>query len=344
MSHFQQNTIMNKTLNSLTIFRFIAAFYVFVFHCNLRFPVDLGVFFNRLIKNGAVGMTFFFVLSGFVMAWSSQGGIKEGYFSKRLRRIYPAYLFMGLMSIPFLVDLKPLQVIPSVILFLTGTQAWIPSSFSLWNFIGSWSVSTELFFYATFPILFPLIRKHTKSFLFVSLAATSLIVPLSIMLGSGSQFPLFYVSPIHRLPEFIIGVCCGVYFSNGIRFSSRVNAILLILSIIVIITISPIMNPGFMNTNVITVPATAILIFTLASFNVRSDSFAALPIYLGKISYSFYLMQIPLIMLIEKYHDLFTGMNSLSSWICMFSANVIMACISYHFVEEPFMKMKRQTA
>lgn len=335
---------MNKQLNSLTIFRFIAAFYVFVFHCNIRFPVEMGIFIDRFIKNGAVGMTFFFVLSGFVMAWSSRDGIKPGYFSKRLKRIYPAYLFMGLITVPFLVDLKAQQIIPSLALFLTGTQAWIPSSFSLWNFIGSWSVSTELFFYITFPILLPLIRKHTKAFLLVSLAATSLIVPFSIMLGSGSQFPLFYVSPIHRLPEFIIGVSSGIYFSNGKRFPNRINLILLVLSFMVIATLSPMMNSGFMNTNLITVPATAIMIFALASLNVRSNGIAALPIYLGKISYSFYLMQIPLIMFIEKYHYLFDEMNLLSSWVGMFFVNIIMACISYHFVEEPFMKMQRQAA
>lgn len=333
-----------KTLNGLTIFRFVAAFYVFIFHCNIRFPAEIGDFLNRIVKNGAIGMTFFFVLSGFVMAWSSQGGVKSDYFARRLRRIYPAYIFMGLVSLPFIIDLKPQQIVPSLLMFITGTQAWIPSSFSLWNFIGSWSVSTELFFYATFPILFPLIKKRPGAFLLSSLAVTSLLVPFSIMLGSGSQFPLFYVSPIHRLPEFIIGVCAGVYFTNGIRLSRRNSVLLIALSLLTLTVISTRMNSGFMTMNLFTVPATAILIFSLASLNVRDDGLAALPIYFGKISYSFYLMQIPLIMFIEKYHYLFNDMNTLSCWVGMFIANTIMACISYHFVEEAFMKMKYQSA
>lgn len=79
-------------LHGLTIFRFVVAFYVFIFHCNIRYSVDFRVYLGnginelilKFIKNGAVGMSFFFVLSGFVLAYASRNGLRKDYFRARI--------------------------------------------------------------------------------------------------------------------------------------------------------------------------------------------------------------------------------------------------------------------
>lgn len=64
-------------------------------------------------------MSFFFVLSGFVMAWASRNGIKENYYRSRIARIFPAYLVMGLITVPFLFEYNITQITTYVLLFLT---------------------------------------------------------------------------------------------------------------------------------------------------------------------------------------------------------------------------------
>ena len=113
-------------IHGLTTFRFIAAFYVFIFHCNLRFKVDAPEIVSNFIHNGAIGMTFFFVLSGFVMSWSSRDGIKDNYLRSRLARIYAAYLFMGLVSLPFILDYNAINIPVYIGVFLTMPQSFLP--------------------------------------------------------------------------------------------------------------------------------------------------------------------------------------------------------------------------
>lgn len=209
--------------HGLTIFRFITAFYVFLFHCNLRYRTDVTDWIQSVIANGAIGMSFFFVLSGFVMAWASRNGLKKNYFRSRIVRIYPAYLAMGMVTLPFIFEYDLLHSITYVLLFLTTTQSWIPDSFSQWNFGGSWSISTEMFFYLVFPLLLPLVKRTPKISLLIAFSISSLIIPISMIITNSTAFPLYYISPIHRLPEFVSGIAMGCLFAQGIRINQQPN-------------------------------------------------------------------------------------------------------------------------
>ncbi|MGG2139961.1 acyltransferase family protein [Symbiopectobacterium sp. RP] len=326
-----------QSLYGLTIFRFITAFYVFVFHCYLRHPIDVPHWIARVLNNGAIGMTFFFVLSGFVMAWSSRNGIRHDYFKARLLRIYPAYLFMGIISLPFLFYVASNKIIPTLILFLSATQSWIPSSSPVWHFAGSWSVSTEFFFYMTFPLLFPIIKNTPKTALITAFIITSSITPLAFVFGSEKDATYFYVSPIHRLPEFIIGVSLGCMYSSGTRLKKKKSkVIILLLALTVLITISAVGNPGFMKRNFATVPATAAIIYVLACSNIKYNFITRPFIYLGEITYSFYLMQLVVLSFLVKNEDLFYGMDSINIWLILGLATLLLSMISYHFIEKRF--------
>lgn len=144
---------MNKStvrLDGVTISRFVAAFYVFIFHANLRAPIDLGGYFNGVVSNGAIGMSLFFVLSGFVLTYNYDSGVTKDYLIKRIKRIYPAYIFTGLITLPllFLVDGHFVvgKIIASIVLYVFSIQAWFYQAFNVWNFGGTWSVSVEMFF------------------------------------------------------------------------------------------------------------------------------------------------------------------------------------------------------
>lgn len=326
-----------QSLYGLTIFRFATAFYVFVFHCYLRHPIDVPHWIARVLNNGAIGMTFFFVLSGFVLAWSARNGIRHDYFKSRFFRIYPAYLFMGIISLPFLFDLASNKIVPALILFLSATQSWIPSSSTSWHFAGSWSVSTELFFYMTFPLLFPFIKKNPRAALVISYIITSLITPLAFIFGSEFDAGYFYVSPIHRLPEFVIGVSLGCMYSSGTRLNSKKKRIIImLLALGVLMTVSAVGNVGFIKRNFATAPATAAIIYVLACSNIKYNIFTRPFIYLGEISYSFYLMQLPVLSFLVKNEYLFYGMDSIKIWLILGLATLLMSMVSYHLIEKRF--------
>ncbi|WP_435948146.1 acyltransferase family protein [Dryocola sp. BD586] len=319
-------------LYGLTIFRFIAAFYVFIFHCNLRYPADVSIWLAAIFKNGAIGMSFFFILSGFVMAWAYQDGIRENYLKSRIARIYPAYIAMGIISLPFIFSYDLAKITTYIFLYLTASQSWIPSSFSIWHFSGSWSVSTEMFFYITFPLLLPLIKRNPFLSIFIAYVATSLMVPLTMNINDRGWFPLLYIGPMYRLPEFVIGVALGCIYSSGLRLKKSLP-ILTPVAILVLLILSPVDNIGWVKNNFITVPATAVLIYCIACMDIANTRIAKPFIYLGKISYSFYLMQLPVMIYITNNHSILESMATWQAWLIIGIINILMASACYHIVE-----------
>ncbi len=278
-------------------------------------------------------MSFFFVLSGFVMAWASRNGIKENYYRSRIARIIPAYLVMGIITLPFLSEYDLTHSITYILLFITTTQSWFPESFSQWNFGGSWSVSTEAFFYLVFPFLLPLIQRRPYTALLIGIIISSLIIPTSMILIKSAAFPNYYVSPVHRLPEFVSGVAIGCIFAQGFRIK-RLNVSLVVLALLLLVLVSPKDNNGWMQNNYVTLPATCVIVYCLASARINSNIFTYPLIYLGKISYSFYLMQLPIMIYITMYHDTFSFLPTWLIWSILAAINLIMASLCYHLVED----------
>jgi len=121
-----------------------------------------------------IGMTLFFVLSGFVIHYnygssvSLPGGVRA-FFVARFARLYPLFLLVFVISTVEVfrtVDGKVDNLGP-IPLYLTFTQSWWfwvfgdrPASEAYSNATGlMWSLSTEAFFYAAYPLLAPALRR-----------------------------------------------------------------------------------------------------------------------------------------------------------------------------------------
>jgi len=154
-----------------------------------------------------------------------------------------------------------------------------------------------------------------------------------VILTNSADFPRYYVSPVHRLPEFVAGVAIGCIFAQGFRFT-RFNKSFLILAIASLLFISPTSNIGWMQKNYITLPATCIVVYYLASAAINKNIITLPLIYLGKISYSFYLMQLPIMIYITKYHDALASFPTWFIWTLLALINLVMASACYHFVED----------
>src|SRR5262249_30868226 len=93
-----------KEILPLTGLRFIAAFYVFLFHIHIRWPLAASPFVANLFDVGAIGMSIFFVLSGYVLAHRYRDGVTSyrDYLVNRFARIYPIYAVAALLTVPWM--------------------------------------------------------------------------------------------------------------------------------------------------------------------------------------------------------------------------------------------------
>jgi len=229
-------------LPALTSLRFVAAFAVLVLHYrDLLGPLPDWVL--RGIIGGQYGVTFFFILSGFILtfryhAWFADG-VGEGRFWRfqryRFARIYPVYLVGLLLDTPWhLLERAQAGQLAEVgttwwaswLLNLVGLQAWVPAvPFAMfWN-TPAWSVAAEFFFYATFPFLCAWLIRRRLSLrgLAACLGATVLggialyagviwLLNVAWHVEGTTQYIVLVYNPLLRYSEFGAGCLAGLAF------------------------------------------------------------------------------------------------------------------------------------
>ena len=149
-----------QKLDALTSLRFFAAAMIVVAHAHPLFG-SLG------IANAAPlgqGVSFFFVLSGFILAYNypeleGRKAVRR-FWLARFARVWPLHAVMLLLWIALIFNFDRHSYFPGVeglarlganLLLL---QAWVPLSLWSLSFNGvAWSLSAEFFFYAVFPFL-----------------------------------------------------------------------------------------------------------------------------------------------------------------------------------------------
>lgn len=323
-----------KKLNGLTILRGVFALYVIVFHVFIRQPFDMPIVSN-LLNNGAVSMSFFFILSGFVLAYVYYGkNISSSTFIKRrISRIYPTYALYGVLILPIMLQLPIKEFFAALLTFITATQSWLVGARNFAGFSGDWTVSTEIALYLSFPLIFIPIINNTKKWLFISFAVTSLLVPISLALSGkdiGSTY-IYYSNPIYRLPEFIIGICLGVMFLKGVRVNGWVC---LLLFAVFLIGLNLKDNYAYIRYNFFFVPFLGALILYCANldFNPNKNKFISSMMYFGEISYSFYLMQIVLFIYMGKLGITFSNIFIIDV-IVFIVANFVLSAACHYLTE-----------
>ncbi len=194
-------------IGNLQSFRFLFAVMIFLHHYTIN---GEGLF----PAGGSCGVSFFIILSGFVMSAGYADKVQLATFNyttfikKRLIRIYPLHLLclLGFVVISF----SPLTwkgyvlLIPNAFL-LQSWIPWMPCYFS-GNAV-SWCLSDMLFFYLAFPFLLRWIKGSSKNTLLcVGLAVIALYITVLFLLPDKWCHPLLYISPLFRLMDFVIGI------------------------------------------------------------------------------------------------------------------------------------------
>ena len=207
-------------LPALTSLRFFAAFMVILQH-----------YYHYGLGHAGVG--FFFMLSGFVLAYNYYGldrpVVTKDFYFKRFARIYPTHLLMFFVAIP-MVALHTRAwsklfylTIASAGLNLALLQSFVPMQKVYFGFNSvSWSISCEMFFYALFPALLAFLALHKEHQRIKLCCILGLIVTAGVVSWSIFKWPvsntepvthwLFYISPFTRFFEFFLGVYLGMRF------------------------------------------------------------------------------------------------------------------------------------
>ena len=216
-------------LNPLTSLRFFAALFIFFLHASNHslFPPAIIRHFDF-----SKAVSFFFVLSGFILTYSYYNKTFSviNFYRLRLSRVWPI-TFISLLLVCIFLPASiylPSQnsSVPIVLVFLVHTLCLqslipIPSFYFGYNAV-AWSISTELCFYVIFPFLHRLQWSKLSlvwiSSVFISLALSFVSLNFDIP-GFGavnydqiSWQGLVYISPLSRFNEFISGIIAARIF------------------------------------------------------------------------------------------------------------------------------------
>lgn len=346
---------MTREILQLTSLRFVAAFYVFVFHVEIHFGLPIDGWLKNFVLQGAVGMSLFFILSGFVLSISYSGGVSRNsqYGVRRFARIAPVYILAAVVTLPWLNNVQNssgvifwFQNIFLLFVNLFFLQAWFPPLMSFWNVGASWSVSVEVFFYVFFPWIMWRISGFdaVKLFRLIVLAYIAAVLPgLSLHLISENGFN-YYVMPIFRIPEFFIGVCVGIIWSRGFRLPFNFQ-ILSITSIFLVVGLSLVPPKFYVDMNWLVVPGFSVIIFSVASlkngslFNILTSRIF---VFSGHSSYCFYSLQILFIIIAREYGHvikIYSGNNGFIFGSLMFLVLYLVSASVYLFFEKPFRRI-----
>lgn len=212
-------------LPSLTGLRFPAALCVFLYHAafmGLFADESLsGSFMDVTAQAGGLGVSFFFVLSGFVLTWSARStDTPRAFWRRRFVKIYPNYVVTWALALVLFAGATTSA--PQAVANLFMLQVWVPD-FDV-NFgvnPPSWSLGTEAVFYLAFPVLFlgvKRIAEHRLRYWTAGTLATVLLTPVVVELltsdaptipgedASVTAYWAGYVLPLTRLADFALGI------------------------------------------------------------------------------------------------------------------------------------------
>ena len=203
----------NRFIGSLTGLRYVAAVTVAVGHGSLALRHD---WLAQLVAQiSSIGMTLFFVLSGFVLWLNYAAGFRSKPPSVALRefaiarfaRLYPMYGIVVFAVVGWLVFRRG-DAAPSLGFILTMTQAWFPvlDGTMLAAVVPSlqhlWSISVELFFYLLFPLVCFLLNGVARVRTVMVLAAINLgifAISIWVFFQYGADFVQAFVPSLTEI-------------------------------------------------------------------------------------------------------------------------------------------------
>jgi exopolysaccharide production protein ExoZ len=220
----------SPTIHGIQLLRAVAATAVMIFH--VSFDIEHNVSPAGSLPDlgqGAAGVDLFFVISGFVMVYSSErlfGRPKASllFISRRIARIVPLYWLMTSLMLVYVLargfgpsDASPAQALASYFFI----PYWRPSGVIDPLYGIGWTLNYEMFFYVVFAVAVAARREIAVVSVGAVLAAFVLVVSLNDHIPGQIAY---LANP--RVLEFVFGMGIASLYRAGVRVSVGVSLIL----------------------------------------------------------------------------------------------------------------------
>ena len=348
-----------RYITGLDGIRAIAVIMVLAYHLKLA-----------LFKSGFLGVTVFFVLSGYLITDILISEVEEegtidlkNFWLRRIRRLVPAVMSMAVVIIF-------VSAVVNKIIFTKGCKDFLASvlGFNNWwqifnkvsyfeaagvpsPFTHCWSLAIETQFYLIYPLILLGIYKLVKSrgegrakrgllFAGVTLLLALISVILMIVLFDPQQdASRVYYGTDTRAFSLLFGALLAILWEYRMvprRLSASVNMVLGSVSFAVLLVMTIAINGSsnfwYRGGQFVGTILTVLVIYTVSGRKTWLSRFLSNPVlkWIGDRSYSIYLWHYPIILLISK------GIKA-SWWITLIEIvlSVVLAELSYRFIETP---------
>ena len=348
-----------RYITGLDGIRAIAVIMVLAYHLKLA-----------LFKSGFLGVTVFFVLSGYLITGILISEVEEegtidlkNFWLRRIRRRVPAVMSMAVVIIF-------VSAVVNRIIFTKGCKDFLASvlGFNNWwqifnkvsyfeaagvpsPFTHCWSLAIETQFYLIYPLILLGIYKLVKSreegrakrgllFAGVTLLLALISVILMIVLFDPQQdASRVYYGTDTRAFSLLFGALLAILWEYQMvprRLSASVNMVLGSVSFAVLLVMTIAINGSsnfwYRGGQFVGTILTVLVIYTVSGRKTWLSRFLSNPVlkWIGDRSYSIYLWHYPIILLISK------GIKA-SWWITLIEIvlSVVLAELSYRFIETP---------
>ena len=300
----------------------------------LRAVAILGIvlyhMFPGAVRGGYLGVTMFFVLSGYLLARTAAANYADGrwrtvgFYQKRIRRIYPALLWviaLTLLALRLWLPEGLVGIREELESILFGYQNWwqivqnqdyFSRITSTSPFTHMWSLAVELQYYLVWPLLFGLWRLEQKDgsrngavgvLVTLALVSAGVMAYLYYLTGDASRS---YYGTDARVHALLLGSAVGLIPAERLRCSKGLGCTLFALCAAGYLALAILLDGASAAAYYGLIALTAVLSVVLAVLCTQENlPFGRvldwLPLkWLGQRSYEIYLTMYPVLYLMER--------------------------------------------
>lgn len=335
-------------IDQLTFTRFLAAISIVIFHYGKKSFIFNNSIVNFIFFNANVCVSYFFVLSGFVMmiAYENKSEFSaKDYFRNRFARIYPLY-FLAILLVLFLqVRTKNVDLF-GLFLNVFMIQSWIPGQVLTINPPG-WSLSVEFLFYAIFPLIFKIFlkssnfKKNVITVILFWILSQFLFQTFFLLFGGNEQGimrNILLYNPLMHLNEFLIGNLAGYFFVKKAQNKKSNYDFLILLTVgLVFLALKFPLGLNFHNGLLAVLFIPLIVLISLNNGFITKLFQKKLFVFLGEISFGIYILQFPVYSLISAFRiNKYLHLNDPTIvFFLRFVILIILSSVTYIYIEKP---------
>lgn len=337
---------------------------------SLRFFAAAGVLYGHFgyaYNTAGLGVSFFFMLSGFILTHSYYNKFKsfdmrsiKYLWVSRAARIYPVHLATLLMAIPLMVKEGGNISLSSFFENAALLQSWYPNKVQAFSYNSvSWTLSNELFFYLSLPFILICLAKfkmQSRTIISILLILICVILTATLMYlfrpiphsePYSWRWWLILVSPYINLLTFISGMFLSFVYHRVATSELKISRAkftvieLLVIAFFVLYFLCTFRSLMFSSVFFMYgLPiAIVILVFSLQKGLVSMALSSKPLVYLGEISFSLYMIHQIVIRVIEDYVGNVVGPgNNYRDVMMQIGTSILIIALSsltYHLIENP---------